>query len=189
MATENKVRFGLTNVHYAVLTETLDETGNTTYRYGTPKRIRGAVSLSLNSKSENSDFYADNIDYYAQYQNNGYDGTLEVAEIPESMWTEVFGMTKDASGVYVESVEDVQKDVALLYQISGDTTERGYLLYKVSLGKPDVGGKTIEGKRDPQTYSMSLTATARGDGKLRANTGSDASAALKTWFDSVYETA
>ena len=185
----NKVRFGLTNVHYAVLTEGTDESGNPTFSYAKPKRIQGAVSLSLDSQSENSDFYADNVNYYSQYQNNGYNGSLEIAEVPEDMWTEVFGMTKDANGVFVETVDDVQKDVALLYQINGDATNRGYLLYKVSLGKPDQGGKTIEGTRDPQTYTMDLTATARGDGKMRCNTGSESTAKLATWFNSVYETA
>lgn len=182
----NKVRFGLTNVYYAVLTETQDSTG-VKYTYATPQRILGAVSLDIDAESESTDFYADNIKFYSQFQNNGYSGSLEIAEIPEAMWTTVFGMTKDSNGVFVETTNDVQKDVALLYQINGDANNTGYCLYKVSLGKPSRGGATMEGSRDPQTYTLDLTATARDDGKVLASTSSEAGSTLATWFSTVYE--
>lgn len=183
----NKVRFGLNKVHYAVLTEGKDSSGNPTYTYGTPVRIPGAVSLDIDAESEATEFWGDDIKYYAQYNNNGYSGSLEVAMIPESMWTDVFGMTKDSNGVFVEKSTDTQKDIALLYQISGDANSEGYLLYKCSLGKPSQGGETMEGSRDPQTYTVDITAVARDDGKVFAHTGSESTAKLATWFDSVYE--
>ena len=54
---ENKVKFGLTNVFYSLITE--GENGAVTY--GTPVRILGGVNLSLSAQGENSEFYADNI--------------------------------------------------------------------------------------------------------------------------------
>ena len=38
----NKVKFGLRNVYYSVITETADG-----IEYGTPKQILGAVNMSL----------------------------------------------------------------------------------------------------------------------------------------------
>lgn len=50
---ENKVAFGLKNVHYAPIT--VGEDGIETYEV--PKRYPGAVELSLEPKGELSEFY------------------------------------------------------------------------------------------------------------------------------------
>ena len=51
----NKVKYNLKNVHAAVLTATVAE-GVTSYSYGTPKAIPGAVSISLDAEGESSPF-------------------------------------------------------------------------------------------------------------------------------------
>ena len=58
----NKVKFGLKNVHYAVVTETVTD-GVISISYGTPKRIPGAVNLTLDAAGEPVEFYADDIVY------------------------------------------------------------------------------------------------------------------------------
>ena len=55
----NKVKFGLKNVHYAPITE--DESGVT---FGTPKRLPGAVNLTLDVQGEEVEFEADDVIYY-----------------------------------------------------------------------------------------------------------------------------
>ena len=47
----NKVKFGLKNVHYAMLTEEGEEV-----TYGTPVRIPGAVNLSMDAQGDTSTF-------------------------------------------------------------------------------------------------------------------------------------
>ena len=47
----NKVKYNLKNVHAAVLTETVTD-GITSYSYGTPKPIPGAVSIALDAEGE-----------------------------------------------------------------------------------------------------------------------------------------
>ena len=72
-----KVKYGLSNVYYAIFNE---EDGT----YGTPVAIPGAVSLSLDQEGETTPFRADNIDYWTSVSNNGYSGSIEVALVPDS---------------------------------------------------------------------------------------------------------
>ena len=67
----NKIKYNLKNVHAAVMTATVTS-GVTSYSYGTPQAIPGAVSISLDAEGESSPFYADGIVYYRTFANNGY---------------------------------------------------------------------------------------------------------------------
>ena len=75
---ENKVKFGLKNVHVAAVTEGEDGA----YTFETPERIKGAVSMALSPVGDTTSFYADDEEYFTSIANNGYDGTLEMALIP-----------------------------------------------------------------------------------------------------------
>ena len=56
---ENKVTFGLSNVHIAKL---IENNGNITY--DTPFALPGGVTLTMDKEGAMSIFRADNIDYY-----------------------------------------------------------------------------------------------------------------------------
>ena len=93
--TNNKVKFGLKNCHYALAT--LDsETGTVTF--GTPVAIPGAVNLSLDPEGDTEPFYADDMVYYTTVANNGYSGDLEIALIPDSFRKDVLKETEDTNG-------------------------------------------------------------------------------------------
>ena len=101
---KNKVKFGLTNVHYAKIKDWVtDASGaNLTPVYVDPVRLPGAVSISIDANGENENFYADDIVYYVISNNSGYEGDLEIALIPTDFSTDILGEILDSNGVLVE---------------------------------------------------------------------------------------
>lgn len=182
---ENKVQFGLKNVHYAVLTPAATPNGTPTF--ATPVAVPGAVTLTLDPVGEVSPFYADNITYYTSIANNGYSGDLEMALITDQMLSDVWGIAADDGGVIVENANNQPKSFALLYQIDGDQNNRLYCLYNCSATRPGIGSTTITETKEPQTQSVSITASALADGRVMARTTeSTDTATINSWFTSVY---
>lgn len=159
----NKVLFGLQNVYYAVVTTAVAD-GATTVTYGTPKRLPGAVALSVEPKGDRSDFYADNGDYYSDAPNQGYTGTLEVAKATDDLLKDVFGWTADTNGVLFEDATAKTKAIALLFEFDGDVNATRHVLYNVALSRPKFSSKTAEATREPQTCTMDYTASRPADG-------------------------
>ena len=185
----NKVKFGLKNVHVAALTKTLDEqTGLYTYSYGTPKRIYGAVNLSLDAQGDTEAFYADNIVYYRSTVNNGYSGTLEVALLPDWFNTDILGEVKDDNNVFVEKAETVPVNFALLFEFTGDVKSVRHVLYNCTATRPSLSSKTSEETVTPLTETLTLSADPREDGLIKAKTGEDTTTATySNWYSEVYE--
>ena len=157
----NKVKFGLSNVYYAV--KTTSEGGEVSY--ATPVRIPGAVNLSLDQEGEITPFYADNIVYYSASNNNGYSGDLEIADIPESFQKDVLGYTVDNNGALIENADATIKPFALLFEVTGDEKPRRSVLYNCMVTRPSTEASTTEDTRTPQTDTLSITATPREDNK------------------------
>ena len=188
---ENKVRFGLKNVHYAVLTESTDGTTNT---YATPVAVPGAVSLTMDSNGTDGTFYADNVAYYKTFANNGYTGELEMARITDDMLKDVWGMTQDqTSGVIYEKTGVQPKPFALLFQIDGDQDEELNLLYRVvPTSKPSAGSQTVGEEVEPVTQTFEfealplVTGPASQAGLIKARTSESTPDTTKNaWFSSV----
>ena len=115
--TENKVKYGLKNVHYAVITP--GEDGAVTY--GTPVHIPGAVNLSLQAQGDETKFYAEDVAYYVTTANDGYSGDLEIAVIPDAFRKDVLKEAEDETDkVLVERSNVETARFALLFEFSGD---------------------------------------------------------------------
>ena len=106
-----KVKFGFKNLYYAPILED---------GFGTPKHIPGAVSMTLSKSGEDVDFFADDTDYFRESVNNGYEGTLEVALIPDDFKIDCLGYSIDSNGVLVENANGVQKPFAMLCETTND---------------------------------------------------------------------
>lgn len=176
---ENKVQFGLKNVHYAVMGES---------GYETPVHVPGAVNLSLSAEGDMQKFYADNIAYYTTNTNNGYSGDLEIARIPDAMYEDIFGFEKTStSNVLTENASAQAVTFALMFQINGDQNDNCYVLYACTAGRPDISGSTIGENTEPQTQTVSISAVPTADGKVFAKTTGETPEQTKAdWFKSVF---
>ena len=184
----NKVKFGLKNCHYALVTETFsDSTGEWTTTYGVPQAVPGSVHVSLSKEEARNLFYADNSAYYETKKNNGYTGSYELAKVPASVLMAIFGQIRDKNGLLVESESDKTKYVALMFEIDGDEKATKFCLFKVSLQKPDIEAGTTTESTEVNTDSCDLTVMPRlDDGRIlcRADEETD-EAAYNSFYDAV----
>lgn len=164
--TKNKVKFGLSNVHYALVTEAESE-GVVTSTYGTVKSWPGAISLSLESTAEKSVTRADDSDYFVTFGQGGYEGDLECALIPDEVRTAVLGYKTDDNGILVEDSASFSNVtyIAMMFEFKGDKKATKHCLYKVSLSRPSIASQTTgeNGAIEPQTETVTLTAVPRAD--------------------------
>lgn len=183
--TNNKVKFGLSNVHVAKITE---QDGEITY--GTPFAMPGAVALSADPEGETTPFYADNIQYYVAVSNNGYTGELELAMAVKEFLKEILGQQEDTNGALFESSDDVNARFALMGEIEGDVKKRRFVYYDCTATRPSSEMNTIEDTKKPQTDTIEITMSPRAtDHVIKAviepnDTNEDV---YNTFFTKVYE--
>lgn len=184
----NKIKYGLSNCYYAVGTP---GSGNT-MTYGTPVRLPGGVSLSLDQNGGQTTFYADNVAYWVGNANNGYTGSLELARVPESFETDVLGNVLDDNGVSVEDAKAASVHFALLFQFEGDSTATRHVMYNCVASRPAVSGSTKEDTIEPQTETLDLTCTSIHNTALDTDivkaktTDTTTTATLTGWYSNVY---
>jgi len=180
---QNKVRFGLKNCHYAKAT--FDEDGNVTY--DTPKRLPGAVSLSMDPEGESENFYADDIVYYVLNNNAGYEGDLELALIPEEFLKDILHEEEDENGVLLENANTTFDRFALLFEFTGDDHAIRHVFYCCSASRPSQEGDTKEDEKEVKTEELSLIASALANGYVKAKSSVNTTKAVyDAWYDAVY---
>ena len=177
----DKVKFGIKNVHYALLT-------NDTPTYETPVPIPGAVNFSLEANGDTSPFYADNMQYFVTVANNGYTGDLEMALFPDKFLEDIFGYISSTKDKVVTENATVQpKSFALLFEESGDTTGTKYVLYNCTCTRPSRTLATTTETTEPQTQTASVTASPLPDGRTMAYTsGETPENVLNDWYNNVW---
>ena len=183
--TPNKVKYGLKNAHYALLT--IGEDGTVTY--GKPIPIPGSVNLTMDAQGDTSTFYADNMAYFVTAANDGYSGTFEVALIPDQFRQDVLHETMDeAAQVLVENINNQTSPFALLFEFDGDKKAIRHVLYNCTCTRPSVSGGTTNNTKEPSTETMNLTASPLPNGNTKARTTVDTPAAQYAgWYDAVWQ--
>lgn len=153
MPDANKVHFGLKNVHYALITYTAGVPS-----WGTPKAIKGAVNLNLAKEGSDTDFYADDVKYFHIAGNNGYTGTLEMADFPADMRKDLWNQTITSTGkMLVEDVNAQPAEFALMFETDGDISPDRFCFYRCVASRPDVTGATKADSTEVQTQSCDIT--------------------------------
>ena len=184
MNKKNKVKYNICNVHYAVITRAEDGT----VTFATPVAIPGAVSISLDPKGEPESFYADGVEYYVINNNQGYDGDLEVALIPESFRQDVLLETADTNQVLVENSNSQTGSFALLFEFDGDVRKIRHVMYNCSASRPSISAKTNEEGKEVQTETLTIKSRPLANGLVKAKTGDSTTEAVYTdWYKSVYQ--
>lgn len=181
----NKIKYGISKCYYAKATDT-----GGVLTYATPVALPGAVSLSLDAQGDTNTFYADNIAYFTSSANNGYQGDLELALLPDAFRTDILGETLDAKGFYTETANVSTVEFALLFQFEGDENATRHCLYRCVASRPSVSGSTKEDSIEPQTETLTITAMPRLNDELvkaRCPYTASTSSAYATWFDAVEE--
>ena len=152
MSEENKVRFGLSNVHVGTVT-----LSDGTPSFSIPKKYPGAVNLTMDAEGETNTFYADNTAYYVTNTNNGYTGELEMAEVPDWFETEYLGAVASQEGLVVEISNPVQKLAYFMFQFEGDKNATKYIIYNTTFSRPSIEGNTKEDTLEPNTTTIPFT--------------------------------
>lgn len=182
---ENKVKFGLSNVHVAKITETDGEIS-----YGTPFKIPGAVSLTADPEGETTKFYADNIVYYISTTNQGYSGDLEVAMLVKEFFKQILGQQEDSNGALFENADDVNARFALMGEIEGDVKKRRFCYFDCTATRPSAEMNTKEENTDPKTDKISITMAPRSSDravKVVIEPTEENKAVYETFYTKVYE--
>ncbi|MDT3496121.1 phage tail protein [Bacillus toyonensis] len=186
MTKENKVAFGLKNVYYALydITE-----GVITFK--TPIPIPGAVELTFDPRGDLIEFYADDMLYYAASNNQGYDGTLSIATIPEQFAIDALGEQLDETdGVLNELADAKGKPFALLFEFDGDVNATRHVMYNNSASRPTIASKTKTNSAEPNTNELKFVSSPidiNGKRMVKTKTTSKTTPAIyNDWYKKVY---
>ena len=184
MANKNKVKFNISNVHYAPIT--IGEDGAVTY--ATPVALPGAVSINMDPTGEPESSYADGVEYYTINNNQGYEGDLELAMIPEDFRVSILKEETDANKVLVENANSATGNFALLFEFDGDIRKIRHVLYNCSASRPTIESKTNEEKKEVQSETLTVKARPLADGCVKAKTGDSTTETIyANWYKAVYQ--
>ncbi|RAS98121.1 phage tail protein [Bacillus cereus] len=185
---ENKVAFGLKNVHYA-----LYEIKDGAITFSTPIRLPGAVELTFDPRGDLIEFYADDMLYYAASNNQGYDGTLSIATIPEQFAIDALGEQLDETdGVLNELADAKGKPFALLFEFDGDINATRHVMYNCAASRPTIASKTKTNSAEPNTNELKFVSSPivlapGGRPMVKTKTTSKTTQAIYgNWYKEVY---
>jgi phi13 family phage major tail protein len=184
---ENKVTFGLRNVHYSTYTVNAG-----VITYDAPVAIPGGIEISLEPRGDMVEFYADNILYYSASNNQGYDGTLSIATLPEQFAIDALGEEKDSTDmVLTEKSSSKGKNFALMFEFDGDVKATRHVLYNCTANRPTVASTTKTSSAEPNANELTFVASPREtDLAVKTKTTSTTPAAIyDAWYSEVYEKA
>lgn len=182
--TENKVTYGLENAHYAKLT--FGEGGVPTF--ATPVPLAGSVEFTMDPETNSVEFAADNdSQYFTEDENNGYSGTLTIANMPLSFRQDILGEVINATDGTITELADAKfSPFALLFQFDGDKTKTRHLIYYCNGSRATISSKTGKDISGVELPFKAKQLTVGGKKLIKTQTTSEESTKYTNWFQSVY---
>lgn len=150
----NKISFGLRNVHYSIATQ--DTQG--AWSFATPVALPGAQEFSSDIVGGSTSVYADDIIYYNLVQNAGRTLTLKLTELTEEFKTDVLGYQKLANGNLVEVVNATPVTFALGLEFQGDIKARRAWFYLCNVTPVSESSKTKADSIEANSVTLNITA-------------------------------
>lgn len=186
------ITVGLDMIYYAILQEDTD-TVDTPAAYSTPKRIPGAISLTITPNVNSSTLYAD--DQAAETDTNLGDiaFSMNVKDLPNEVLADLLGHKLDSRGGLVRSKDDVAPYVAIGYRRRKSNGEYRYIWNYKGRFQPET--QEANTKTDtPSFQTPTITATflpRTYDGLWQYVVNSDDEGVdpemIATWFNEVVE--
>lgn len=182
-ATENKVTYGLENAHYAKLTFGVG--GAPTF--ATPVPLAGSVEFKMDPETNSVEFAADNdSQYFTEDENNGYSGTLTIANMPLSFRQDILGeVVNEKDGTITELADAKFSPFALLFQFDGDKTKTRHLIYYCNGSRATISSKTGKDISGVELPFKAKQLTVGGKKLIKTQTTSEESTKYANWFKSV----
>ena len=143
--------------------------------------------MSLSPSGDTTEFYADDALYFSDVNNNGYEGTLELALVPDDFKIACLGATKNTDNVLIEDATTVNSPFALLCEFTGDDKARKFVFYNCMASRPDLASTTKGESIDVQTETLNLTIRPTKDGIVKAETSETTTSGIAdAWYNAVY---
>lgn len=178
----NKVRYGLSNVHVWPITG--EEAGKEIY--GETIKLLGAVKLAVSPTGDSTPFYADNRTFFTTSSSSGFEGELEIAMLTEEFETEILGMKIDENGAIYEDDTPKTQRFAMAYQFEGDQKATRHILYVCQASRPEEEANTTTDTTEPDVTVLTFSATKNLAGVSKARLASDKTG-YDAFFDAPYE--
>lgn len=172
-----------------------DDSSPTSPKWDSPIRIPGTVSWGPTANNTKTSFYADNIEYFSTYVNNGFDGTWEMAKVPVDMLVAVYRYVVDSNGILIAPGGVGYKNFAFAFEMQGDISPARIIWYSCSAGLPTRTYATMEENTEPQVDSVDMSAKPQtfADGTVATfaqvpfNRNDETTLSIyNNWFSEVY---
>lgn len=151
---QNKVTFGLKNVHYSKASQT----ENGAWSFGEPVALLGAQELSSEIIGGSQSIYADDSVIATLVQNSGRNITLKLSELSDTFKTDILGYKKLENGNLVEITNNRVQTFALGFEFQGDVKARRVWFYLCSVTPINEATKTKGESIEANSITLNIVA-------------------------------
>jgi len=150
----NKVTFGLTNVHYSKATQGIDGT----WTFTTPVRLYGAQEITSDIVGGSTSVYADDAVIATLVQNAGRTISLKMTEISDEFKVDILGYKKLTNGNLVEITNAEVVTFALGCEFQGDAKARRVWFYLCNVTPINEASKSKADSVEANAITLNITA-------------------------------